>query len=210
MRQDRCMRALICAPGRGARRPWYRRGTKNGKNVPERVQLEHGGEQKPGKLFPFVISVNTVGNKNGLYCSRPRRELSGTDGQAFRIHNPSPTRHGTAVMPGADRASPVALHGESFSYPPLKIIFRCSCSEKPIFIGWQANAQDSPHTAAGARPYRRRCPKIVYTCCAIPACTAFHCRRCRPFSYTCCAAQPGLLPPTRSFAIFAGWIASLL
>ena len=25
--------------------------------------------------------------------------------------------------------------GESFTQPPLKIIFRCSCSEKPIFIG---------------------------------------------------------------------------
>ncbi|MBP5521897.1 MAG: hypothetical protein J6X82_05705 [Bacteroidales bacterium] len=27
------------------------------------------------------------------------------------------------------------FYGESFSHPPLKIIFRCSCSEKPIFIG---------------------------------------------------------------------------
>jgi hypothetical protein len=38
-------------------------------------------------------------------------------------------------MPSCDRASPGAFTGESFTHPPLKIIFRCSCSEKPIFIG---------------------------------------------------------------------------
>ena len=72
---------------------------------------------------------------------------------------------------------PPLFHRRILSHPPLKIIFRCSCSEKPIFIGLASQR-------TGFALNCRRCPKTAYTCCANPVCIAFYRRRCRFFFYT--------------------------